>query len=628
MIRILKKPELFKALLQLLLLLFACYPSGNIFAQAIAGRILGTQAGDEFGSSLACPNIGAGVAGTELVVSAIQSTLSLPGLVDIREGSAPQNVISSFNGNTPNALFGRSVDKIGDINSDGLDDLVVGAPKEVSTPLSVLLSPNGASTLLGFSSMAGSSDDLGFQVAGLHDSLLGSGPNSFIASAPLYESSATCFSPNQNCGLIEVFDPISASVIGRFEGSINGGQLGSSLTSIGDLNADGRNDIVAGAPRANNDTGYVKIIYSVLAGTVLTTSLNVLGPSAASLYGHSVTNVGDVDGGGIDDLLVGAPGFNGPNGVSSGFAALLRGETLLPGAPSVTTLCSINGSAANDQLGYSVRGIGDINGDGLLDFAISSPGALSNTGRVDIYSFSGGTCNSFSSLSGFAAGENYGISLAGGAKNNTRCDFNNDNLSDLAIGGYADTNTTGQAATDAGSVTIFFANPPVPSPSPSPSPSASLSPSPLPSVLPSSLPSPQPSPNPTAPHKVSLDYKLYKDGTLKGEIAISNGLTAKNCQVILWGRRSNSNLSSPGPIRALISNLAPAANLQLDAIKLPKIRKDPFGKPYIYHMIAEVRCGNNKVYSNIKSRKLSCGIQDRVEVNEWEQLLENGIIAR
>lgn len=621
-----KSPEIFKALLLLLLLLAACYPSGNILAQALGGRILGTQAGDQLGTSIACPDIGAGVAGTELAVGAIQSTISLPGLVDLREGTTPQNIISSFNGNTPGALYGRSIDKIGDVNSDGLDDLVIGAPKEVSTQLSVLLSPNGANTLFGFSSIAGPTDEIGFQVAGLFDSLSGSGPNSFIASAPLYESSAACFSPNQNCGLIEVFDSISGSVIGRFEGSIDAGQLGSSLSSIGDLNADGRNDIVAGAPRANNDTGYVKIIFSILSGTILTTSLNVLGPSAGSLYGHSVTNVGDVDGGGIDDLLIGAPGFNGPNGVSSGQATLLRGETIQPGAPTVTTLCTINGAAANDQFGYSVRGIGDINGDSVLDFAISSPGALSNTGRVDIYSFSGGNCNSFSSLSGFATGENYGISLAGGAKNNSRCDFNNDNLPDLAIGGYADSNSIGQAATDAGSVTLFLAN--APAPSPSPSPSASLAPSPVPSVLPSSPPSPQPSPNPTASHKVSLDYKLNKDGTLKGSIAISNGLLAKNCQAILWGRRSNSNLSSPGPIKALINNLTPAPILQLDAINLPKIRKDPLGKPYIYHMIAEVRCGNKKVFSKIRSRKLSCGIEDRVEVNEWEQLLDNRIVAR
>ncbi|ADJ27937.1 integrin alpha [Nitrosococcus watsonii] len=104
-----------------------------------------------------------------------------------------------------------------------------------------------------------------------------------------------------------------------------------------------------------------------------------INPSSGAVW-SSVSGAGDVNGDGLDDILIGAPGAS-PNGTWSGQSYVVFGTD--GGFPAALDLSALDGSngfimngiAAGDSLGDSVSGVGDVNGDGVDDFLINAPGA-------------------------------------------------------------------------------------------------------------------------------------------------------------------------------------------------------------------------------------------------------------
>ena len=100
--------------------------------------------------------------------------------------------------------------------------------------------------------------------------------------------------------------------------------------------------------------------------------------------GNSVSNAGDINGDGIDDLIIGARSAD-PNGNGGGQSYVVFGGTEV-GATGSLELSSLDGSngfalnglVSNDLSGYSVSNAGDINGDGIDDLIIGAPGADPN----------------------------------------------------------------------------------------------------------------------------------------------------------------------------------------------------------------------------------------------------------
>jgi hypothetical protein len=168
-------------------------------------------------------------------------------------------------------------------------------------------------------------------------------------------------------------------------GEAAGDSAGLSAAPAGDVDGDGLADLIIGAP-SNDDGGldagkaYV-VLGSTLAGSASGTlalgaaDFVLIGEAAGDMAGSSVSGAGDVDGDGLDDLLIGAP-HNGDAGADAGKVYLVLGSALAASATASLDLSlasyTLTGEAPADWAGVSVSGAGDVDGDGLADMLIGA----------------------------------------------------------------------------------------------------------------------------------------------------------------------------------------------------------------------------------------------------------------
>ena len=354
------------------------------------------------------------------------------------ELSAIHNDGFAINGVTTNDESGRSVSAAGDINGDGLDDLIIGAPSA---------DPNG--------SLSGAS----YVVFGKSD------------------------------GAIVELSEIGGNDGFVINGVTNSDRSGRSVSGAGDVNGDGLDDLIIGAPLANPNQSYSGASYVVFGksdGSVVELSVIadadannndgfvINGVTADDENGFSVSGAGDINGDGLDDLIIGANQAD-PNGNYSGASYVVFGKS--DGAivelsdidnPGNNNGFVLNGVSRYDYSGISVSGAGDVNGDGLDDILIgasyaSQNGYRSGTSYVVFGKASGDsvelddiadddTEEGFALYGGFlpmgaTVGENSGGSVSGAG------DVNGDGLDDIIIGAFrADPN----GMTDSGTSYVVF----------------------------------------------------------------------------------------------------------------------------------------------------------------------------
>jgi hypothetical protein len=153
-----------------------------------------------------------------------------------------------------------------------------------------------------------------------------------------------------------------------------GSGFGDAVALDGDVNGDGFADALVGAPGwsgARRSSGRVWLYLGGPAGLSTTAAATWTGTQTDHRLGSAVGFIGDVNGDGLDDFALGADGHDGVN-QNEGVVWVFHGTTgALPAAPQV----SLTGSARNRRFGGSLDGAGDVNGDGFQDL-IASTGSL------------------------------------------------------------------------------------------------------------------------------------------------------------------------------------------------------------------------------------------------------------
>jgi hypothetical protein len=160
-------------------------------------------------------------------------------------------------------------------------------------------------------------------------------------------------------------------------GAQAGGGAGFSVAGVDDADGDGLSDVLVGAPWVVDDKRVAGSAYLLLAPfdglTTLAEADATLVGARGDFAGYSVAGPGDLDGDGRDDLLVGAPhGNQGVTGCNAGAAHAVLG-TAVGVAALADAGATLSGEAWGDCAGYSVAGARDLTGDAWPDVVISAP---------------------------------------------------------------------------------------------------------------------------------------------------------------------------------------------------------------------------------------------------------------
>ena len=150
---------------------------------------------------------------------------------------------------------------------------------------------------------------------------------------------------------------------------------GYAVAGAGDVDADGFDDLLVGTPDTDDqgpNTGRAYLVRGPVTGTHSLASADAIfvGEAQWGQLGASLSGVGDTDGDGHDDILIGAPSFEGAD-LRTGRAYLFRGP-LFGQFTADEAHAILEGTTAHDQAGTGVAGVGDLNGDGLPDLAVGA----------------------------------------------------------------------------------------------------------------------------------------------------------------------------------------------------------------------------------------------------------------
>jgi len=313
----------------------------------------GEAVADEFGACLAATGDFNNDGVNDLIIGASNNDGSGKdaGRVYVFSG-ADGDTLFTFSGTSINEFFGYSVASAGDVNSDGYDDIMIGVPYDKNATGSVYIFSGSNGVKLRTYSGEAEGDQFGFSVSTAGD-VNGDNFDDVIIGAWANDGAAL------EAGRAYIFSGQTGDTLFKFSGSAPSDYFGYSVSTAGDANRDGYDDVVVGVPFAANGAGRI-FIYSGHTGDTLHT---FTGQSVNARLGYAVANAGDVNHDGFSDVIVGVPYTHS---AAAGQVNVISGKT-------GGVLQVVGGIAVGDGLGFSVSSAGDFNKDGFEDLLIGAP---------------------------------------------------------------------------------------------------------------------------------------------------------------------------------------------------------------------------------------------------------------
>ena len=444
-----------------------------------------SAAGDFNGDGIADLMIGAYAASTlKGKTYIVLGQANQPSAIDLNApGSSP---VVTIQGANIADISGFSVSHAGDVNGDGKDDIIIGARRADggaefgrsyvvygtnNPPVAISLASLGATE--GFTLNGIDTGDLSGTAVSAAGDFNGDGFDDVLVSAELGD-------PNNNAQAGETYlvygsaSPTTSLDLSSLNGTngfvLNGiaadDRSGSSVSTAGDFNGDGKSDIIIGAPQAdpNGQTlaGEAYVVFGNNTNTASSFDLSTLngingftipGLRTGDFTGISVSYAGDINGDGKDDIIIGAhtADLGTATNTNEGKAYVIFGTNAPLGANfDLASLNGTNGFAlngpggalfGNNNAGRAVSAAGDLNSDGIDDLIVGEPNGDSFAGKSYVV---------FGSTSGFAPSRDLsalngtngfvieGISgdTRSGRAVSSAGDVNGDGINDIVIGAY------------------------------------------------------------------------------------------------------------------------------------------------------------------------------------------------
>ncbi len=308
---------------------------------------------------------------------------------------------------TPGGRFGHALADAGDVDNDGVHDIIVGANTSSGSGRAFVFSGATGLEILDFLGEA-PNDAFGYAVAGAGE-IDGDAFDDLLVGARDHDTGGG------NAGRVYLYSGVDGSLIRSIDGEGTTDQFGSGTSGTGDIDGDGFGDQIVGAPGAGAGNLGKAYVYSGADGSLI---FSTDSPAGGNSYGvFFVAGAGDVNNDGTRDVYVGDFGWNGGGGKAyvysgvdgselhvfpgssgegvgpgraagdvdgDGFNDLILGHWTSPtgavGAGKATNrsgatgdvLRTINSTTAGETLGFDAVGVGDVNGDGKIDFLISA----------------------------------------------------------------------------------------------------------------------------------------------------------------------------------------------------------------------------------------------------------------
>ncbi len=352
---------------------------GRGYARVVSGSsgvtllaVSGAAQGDEFGAAAACVGDVDGDHHADVLIGAPGAGGTGRAFVISGANGA---TLRTMNGGAGGARYGSAVASLGDVNGDAIGDFAIGAPHDD-------VGGNDSGSVFVVSGFDGATlwsihGPFGGYECGTSLAALGDVDGDLVRDLAVGEPYVIMANSNQP-GRVRVFSGADGTTLFTRLGQAARDRFGSCVESAGDVNLDGTDDVIVGAPQPKpNAAGYARI----LSGATGAALLQVSGDASGDQFGSAVASAADANGDARSDVWIGAP--------YADFGGQDSGRIRLVDTSNGVTLATFDGNAAGARLGSALDGGCDVNADGVPDAVLAGVGSSlggSSSGEVRVVS--------------------------------------------------------------------------------------------------------------------------------------------------------------------------------------------------------------------------------------------------